>query len=348
MAVEILKDTSSIGPQWPPMESSFNRIKGINNTGVIRDTNKFYDTVTEVKSILERQMGSAGKDGMIDRLSVRLIVENDIWYENISLLEDLGEVIIPLEGASRQFENSSIIYLGKNSSTRCSDEGDLNNAISNVNIAVQQSAVSYSQAIDRATRQGFTLEILDTSKRMLDSNLHDQITNLYRRFGWEKTEVLDILSKPLNVIAVARDGNQIVSAGIGEINAIRLGDGSCLRIVEITEAATAEGYQKKGLYSSVASKLMVELAHMSKSYAVDGGPIDLVFGECNGNEQGVLKAVKSLGRTFSYEVVKRGGLPFKGYLPQHVPIAGAPRKTQYNDLFPAFITNKKLLSLADK
>lgn len=66
------------------------------------------------------------------------------------------------------------------------------------------------------------------------------------------------------------------------------------------------------------------------------------------NEQGVLKAVKSLGRTFSYEVVKKASLPFKGYLPQHVPIAGAPRNTQYNDLFPAFITKGKLMLLAQK
>ena len=83
---------------------------------------------------------------------------------------------------------------------------------------------------------------------------------------------------------------------------------------------------------------MMELA-MNKSQ------IDLIFGECNGNELGVLNTAKSLGRTFSYEMVTREPLPFKGFLPQHVPIAGQPRNTPYNDLFPAHITRDRLFLL---
>lgn len=340
------KDTSSIGPQWPPKESSFNRIKGIDNRGVIRDTNRFIDTVDEVKSIISTHIDNP--EVAIDRLSIRLIVENDVWYENLDQLGELGEVIIPLAGTNPDFENSSIIYLGSNSASRHSDESDLENAISNVNIAIKKEEVSFPVAINRATDQGFELSILQLSDRMISHDIQNQMAQLYKRFGWEKQDVIDILSKPLNIIAVARFGDEIVSAGIAEVSSVNFGDCTSLRMAEITEAATAENYQKKGLYSSVASKLMLELADLSLTNRIDGGQIDLVFGECNGNEQGVLKAVKSLGRTFSYEVVKKANLPFKGYLPQHVPIAGAARNTQYNDLFPAFITKVKLMSLAQR
>lgn len=340
------KDTSSIGPQWPPRESSFNRIKGIDNRGVIRDCNNFIDSINEVRKLISTHISNP--ESKIDRLSVRLIVENDIWYENLDQIEDLGEVIIPLEGANPAFENTSIIYLGANSTSRQSDESDLENAIGNVNIATQKVEVSFSEAINRATDQGFELSILQLSDRMVNDNIQFQMSELYKRFGWEKQDVRDILSKPLNIIAVAKFGDEIVSAGIAEVSSVNLGDCTSLRMAEITEAATSEKFQKKGLYSSVAARLMVELSDISIRNGIDGGKIDLVFGECNGNEQGVLKAVKSLGRTFSYEVVKKANLPFKGYLPQHVPIAGAPRKTQYNDLFPAFITNQKLMSLAQR
>ena len=340
------KDTSSIGPQWPPKESSFNRIKGIDNRGVIRDSNTFIDTVDEVKKLISTHIDNP--EDAIDRLSIRLIAENDVWYENLDQVVDLGEVIIPLSGTNSAFENSSIIYLGANSASRLSDECDLEKAFNNVGIATQKEEVAFSEAINRATGQGFELSILQLSDRMISIDIQNQMALLYKRFGWEKQDVIDILSKPLNIIAVARFGDEIVSAGIAEVSSVNFGDCTSLRMAEITEAATAENYQKKGLYSSVASKLMIELVDLSLNNRIDGGQIDLVFGECNGNEQGVLKAVKSLGRTFSYEVVKKANLPFKGYLPQHVPIAGAARNTKYNDLFPAFITKKKLMSLAQR
>lgn len=349
MAIELeRKDTSSIGPQWPPEESSFNRVKGIDSRGVIRDSNRFHDAISEVRSLIDKHISLDNPECKTDRLSIRVIVENDIWYENLDLFSDLGEVIIPLEGTNADFENSSIIYLGANSSNRQPDETDLQKAISNVSTAIQKSEVSFPDAIARANDQGFELSILQLSDRMVNNEVQDQMAYLYERFGWEKQDVLDILSKPLNIIAIARHGNEIISAGIAEVSSINLQDNTSLRMAEITEAATSEKYQKRGLYSSVAAKLMVELANLSAQNAINGGKIDLVFGECNGNEQGVLKAVKSLGRTFSYEVVQRANLPFKGYLPQHVPIAGAPRNTPYNDLFPAFINNKKLLVLAQK
>jgi hypothetical protein len=325
------RDTSSIGPQWPPNKSSFNRIKGIYTNGVVRDSKTFVSVVNNIKDLATQQT-------KIDRLSIRVIADNNVWRENSPMLEGIGEVIMPLDGTSDVFSNSSILYLGINSPERQSDNNDLRKAINNVECAIRKKPVSFIEAINRVCNQGFYLSILTLSDRSTNNEIINQMTELYKRFGWERSDVVEILGKPNNIIAIAKNNNEIVSAGIAEISTIQLQDNSRLRMAEITEAATDERYQKKGLYSSVVAKLMMELA-MNESQ------IDLVFGECNGNELGVLNTARSLGRTFSYEIATREQLPFKGFLPQHVPIAGQPRNTPYNDLFPSYITKDRLTLL---
>ncbi len=128
---------------------------------------------------------------------------------------------------------------------------------------------------------------------------------------------------------------------------IHLGDGSALRIVEFTEAATLKSHQGRGLYSAICATLMLELARRSRAGELDGGALDVAFGESSGHDLGVLIAAIRLGRTFSRQVVGERDLPFPGYLPQHVPIAGAPRSTRYNDLFPTFLSRRGLYEFAD-
>lgn len=341
MVHEKLTDTSSIGPQWPPKESSFNRIKGI-NTSIIRGTAQLAETIDVVQKLKEEYIDS--DSGPIDRLSIRIIVDNYVLIQNLPLLEGIGEAVIPLSGTNPAFEHTSLLYLGCNSESRQSDKNDLKKAISNVETAARIELVSLEAAIKRANMQGFSVSILGVSDKITSLEVHEQMTKLYRKFGWKKKDVLDILSKPQNIIAVASIDGAIVSAGIAEVSAVNFQDGSKLRMAEITEAATDEKFLRKGLYSSVAARLMVELVNLSRSNQIDGGQIDFAYGECNGNELGVLKAVKSLGRTFSFETCRRLALPFKGYLSQHVPIAGAARNTPYNDLFPAYITREMLLA----
>ena len=61
--------------------------------------------------------------------------------------------------------------------------------------------------------------------------------------------------------------------------------------------------------------------------------------------KGVLKVVKFQGRTFAAEVGGQYGFPNSGMLPQQVPISGAERNTEYNDLLPAFLTRLQLYAL---
>ncbi|MEO1084495.1 MAG: hypothetical protein AAFY88_09650, partial [Acidobacteriota bacterium] len=120
-----------------------------------------------------------------------------------------------------------------------------------------------------------------------------------------------------------------------------------LRMAEFTEAATLARHQGQGLYSAVAATLMLELARRSRSKAVLGGELDLGFGECSGHDLGVLIAARRLGRQFARTASRDRGWPFKGFLPQHVPIAGAPRSTRFNDLFPTYFSRRALYQFAD-
>lgn len=326
----------SIGPRWPPRESSFNRIKAIYNLGIIDSNDSLCSAID-----LIMQHSNELKDGGKDRLSARLFVTDKTLINNIRILGPIGEGIIPLSGTSPEFEGTNIIYLGINLDSRRSHQDDLSKAIVNVENAIKRDVGGYESIVNRAKNQGYKLETL-TDETKNDPDTQNQMAKLYERFGWSKDDVLKILSKETNIIAVARQGDKIASAGIAETLKLDFTTGQVFRMAEITEAATDEAHQGKGLYSSVAATLMYELNDRSNNNQIFGDKIDLAFGECNGNEPGVLNAVKSLGRTFSYEVSKNLGLPFKGYLQQHVPIAGAPRLTLYNDLFPAFITRSSI------
>ena len=116
-------------------------------------------------------------------------------------------------------------------------------------------------------------------------------------------------------------------------------------MVEITEAATRDDHARNGLYTAVSSTLLLEIAGRSRQGSLLNGEIDVIFGECNGNALGVLKTVKTQGRTLAVEVSESLGFPGTGMLEQHVPISGAPSDTPYNDLFPAYLTRERLYEL---
>lgn len=322
----------SIGPRWPPKESSFNRIKAIYNVGIV-DSNESLSSVLELINENVEKLGESGKD----RLSARLFITDNCLIRNLHRFEDIGEALIPLSGTSREFDKTNIVYLGVNLHSRLSNSSDLSRSITNVENAIARGTGNYKLIVERAKLQGYSLQTLSKEAKN-DANVQEQMIQLYKRFGWSKEDVVEILSKDTNIIAVAQIGEKIASAGIAETLKLDFVSGPIFRMAEITEAATDEKHQGKGLYSAVAATLMYELNQRSNNHMIFGDKLDLAFGECNGNEPGVLNAVKSLGRTFTFEVSRNLNLPFKGFLQQHVPIAGAPRSTPYNDLFPAFIS----------
>lgn len=340
-----MADTSSIGPQWPPRETSHGRVKGIDNRGIVRGEEHLADLLGRLESFA-REAAAGGAD----RISIRALVADELIEAHREQLGRFGEAIVPLESGG-ELEGCSLLYLGWNGEDRRSAGEDVARALANIETAAARHRRRPAEIRERVESQGFALQVLSMEERLGNDRIKDDIARLYRRFGWSAEDTLQILGHEQSLIAVGFEGEgerrEVVSAGIAELSRIELGDGVPLRIVEFTEAATLKSHQGRGLYSAICAILMLELARRSRAGALDGGALDVAFGESSGHDLGVLIAAIRLGRTFSRQVVQERGLPFPGYLPQHVPIAGAPRSTRFNDLFPTFLSRRALYEFAD-
>lgn len=330
-------ETSSIGPQWPPERSSFGRIKGIDNRKPISTKELLLEDIGAVNELIATI--NSHPDG-VSRLSIRLVVEDTLLKQNYGLIRSLGEVIIPLFGTQSNLDETDIVYLAHNSSERISNPKDLAYAKGNLAAALTRIPLSCKTTLERAKRGGYDLKVLSMQERSHDEPVQNQMSDLYARFGWETGQVMELLQNSANIIAVALCGELIVSAGVAETSKVDFETEQYLVMTELTEAATRAEHQGKGLYTAVAATLMRELADNGSN----GNKIGLVFGECNGLAGGVLNAAKSLGRTISVETIEHWKAPFSGYLQQHVPIEtpSYERATEYNDLFPAFISRDGL------
>lgn len=337
---EILSSTSSIGPQWPPAKASFERIKGFYNIGIIESKLELLGLLDETQKI-GKQLDLLED---VSRVSIRAVVKDNLLADNHDLLTDHGEAIVSLDGDQSAFTGTSILYLGYNKNERQSHPDDLDVCFKNLRIALNKPLRSASEAIGIIENKGYCVGVLDYDERTQNESILCQVASLYRRFGWEKDDVDELLRNRNNLIAVAKDKDVIIGAGIAEMSLINIGGNNglphSLRMVELTEAATEERYAGQGLYSAVSGSLLIKLYLLSKKRQILGGSVDLIFGECNGSNTGILCVAKSQGRIFAYEDSLKRGLPLKGVLLQHVPIAGdGNRRTRYNDLFPLAMTS---------
>ena len=343
-----MTDTSSIGPQWPPRGTSHGRVKGIDNRGIVREPGQLADLC----GVLERFADGAAAERAAgaDRISIRALVADELIEAHRDLLAPFGEAIVPLESGG-ELEGCSLLYLGWNGAERLSAPEDVGRALANIEMAVQRRRRRPIEILQRVQEQGFALHVLSMEERTENARIEADVARLYRRFGWSLEDTRQILRHEASLIAVGFEGEgeqrEVVSAGIAELSRIDLHDGVALRITEFTEAATRQSHQGRGLYSAICATLMLELARRSRRSELAGGALDVAFGESSGHDLGVLIAAIRLGRTFSRQVVQERHLPFPGYLPQHVPIAGAPRSTRYNDLFPTFLSRRALYEFAD-
>lgn len=322
--------TSSVGALWPPEIASFNRIKGIYTPGVIQDE-------AGIQAILKAiaKGKEAFRRGGITRISLRAIIDADFLRRRASndpWIDSLVEAQIPLRGTQPVFQDSSLVYFGVNHRSRQPIPGEIRRYLSDLTDTLRYDQGPPEQSLSRVREGGYSIGILSGPP---SDEVIDQVSLLYERFGWSRQEVIEILNKEDSVIAAASIDGQIVSAGIVEMAEIPIGEDK-LRVAEITEAATNGEHAEKGLYTAVSTLLLIELADRSRRGEIFGGEIDLVYGECNGNAPGVLRTARKQGRLFAYE---ESGT---GILFQHAPIAGLPKLTMYNDLFPTYLTRDAL------
>lgn len=333
--------TSSVGGFWPPERASFERIKGIYTPGIVRSSDSLNHITGEIEKAREIF------DGEVSRVSLRAVVDVDFLKvaARSESFRPLIEAVIPLNGTQAAFENTALVYFGLNHSTRQPIQKELERYMDNLGEASSHVILTPREIRRRAEEKGYDIKIL--SKQAVTEECVEQVALLYGRFGWTRNEVSTILHNTNNIIGIAVKDGSIVSAGIAEMARIPIG-GNNLRIVEITEAATLDEHAKNGLYTAVSSGLLEELSKRSRSGGVLDGEADLIYGECNGNALGVLKTAHIQGRRFAKDAGSELGFSDSGVLPQHVPIAGLPIDTPYNDLFPAFMTREDLYRIYSK
>lgn len=325
--------TSSVGGGWPPTEASFNRIKGFYN--------RIIQTNAELDEIISQTTEQIQDTTEATRITLRAIVNRDLLV-NKNYDGSIIEAAIPLSGTRSELENTVLIYLGHNQEERSTIQSEVERFRENLAITETTQQRNFDEIINRVETNGYELSILEISENIEEREIViDEMTKLYKRFGWNREEVNELLNSENNIISVARYEGRIVSAGIAEVGSIPLEE-SCLRVAEITEAATQEEHGRNGLYTAVSSILLREIAERSKRNEINGGEVDLVYGECNGNAIGILNTMRIQGRIFSADISEELGLQNEGMLIQHVPIDGEPRQTEYNDLFPAFIVREQL------
>ena len=327
-------ETSSIGPTYPPQESSFGRIKGFEVRFVVDSDEKLKEIETMLESLVKNKMNSE-----ITRVSYRFLCSRKVLRKSKKFLSKWGESVFSL-GGSEDFDGLYVVYAGQNSKQRRSDNSDMKKSSNNIESALRRPRKKFKEIIKRVEDQGYSIESVSHTTRKIDSNFRSQMVSLYSRFGWSPEEVLDILENETNIIVVAKKNGQVVSAGLAERASVNVNiDGKTkeLRIAELTEAATVSEHQGKGLYTAVAATLLSSLDKLKLDEKVH-----VAFGECNSLAAGVLKAARDLNRTFAYEDSNKMRLPVKGMLTQHVPIDGPERNTMYNDLYPSYITRKNI------
>ncbi len=317
--------TSSIGHiGWPPEVATFERLRGIDNT-LVRDDLLLQERVAYLRGL--------DLSGDISRVSVRLFVDNEILAG--ADIEDLIETVIPLSGANiPALENTSIVYLGRNSLNRNTAK----------EIRAQQTdrvREIFSVRTDREdTPVNLELRNLPPGERMQE-DIVDRYFQLYGVFGWTREEIVKLLSSPENIFVSGINEGGIVSSVIAEISNINLfdpqtGDSFSLQLAEITEAATLPEYRGRGYYTAVSNELLRVLARQSRVP-------NIVYGETNLDALGALKAANRQGR----KIDPQG---FNGRcLNQNVKVDNGmngqrPVGYNYNNFLVTYISQEQLLN----
>lgn len=328
------QDTSAIGPKWPPRQTSFGRVKGFYD-GSIVETGFVLDDILQSVDGWSKRLGQSIPS---TRVSLRAVVNNELFRSRWHDLREYGEAVIDLDGTRGCFEGCSVLYLGNNHPGRHANPVDLEECFRNLNEALRHPLSSASAHVARVSSQGYVLGTLSEGDRIGNAEVVDDLALLYTPFGWARADVQALLTNKDNIISVAKFNERVVSAGIAEVAQLNLEGGEVLRMAELTDAATLPAHGGKGLYSAVSTRMLQELDGLS----LQGEGIDVVFGECNGVSLSVLKVAKSQGRTFSPQICQFRNLPFRGVLPQHVPIAGGSKNSPFNDLIPAYLTQQEV------
>ena len=350
MLHETGKSVSSIGPKWPPVRASFDRIKGIFTPGPLNTLGQFgHDFFSVFNEYAQSPLfGQKSKEGF-SRISMRAVVDNGLLTSLPRYCCNHVEAIIPLAETQPAFENHSIVYFGVNHPSRISDDHIREQNWLNVYGALEKQPKSPNDIIKKSLDRGYELDIIEDASHCSETVV-DEVYRLIERFNYDISATLEILDDPNFTLGVARKDGKIVAVGLAETNEVEIG-GNKLTMVELTEASTNKEHLGRGLYSGISTTVLQYLNKKSKALGFNGKEVDVVYGESNGSALGVLLTAAYQGRIFSTDVCRQMGFEGRGMLPLHVPILdpdedkASEEIKRNNNLFPSFINKQRLYEL---
>lgn len=320
-----VSQTSSIGANWPPIASTHNRLRGFYDRAVLRseqEVNEFADEFEAWRLNMDP----------LDRLTVRAMT----GIGNLPLLETVGlhlEAVIPLVVRN---EELAVAYIGWNGPQRRINEVYLARHHQLLSSAINR-AIDTEDRVSELAAQGFEPMIVNgTTPERRKVSLVSAFTDMYGAFGYDQSDVEQILLNPDNTIAYIAEGSRVISTSMAEKGRIAINGLSSFNIVEITEASTRIEYRRQGLYKAISGYLIQRLIEDNN----DGtSPISAIYGENNLAMPGVVFAAAENGRRFSYFDAPFFGItqPFFGILPQSFKVEDGVETRPYNDFALSYV-----------
>lgn len=315
------EQTSSIGAVWPPQDASHRRMRGFYTDRVVRtpaDAARFATIFHEQREVAERTAG-------VDRLSIRLVAHAG----TLAVLDYMG---VTVEGAlplARTEPDLVIAYTAANQPGRHMNAEHLaahrellgTAAMRGRNINGHQQRLSAhdftAHAVNRADARALTAAFAP----------------LYAPFDYGESAVTKLLGNPDNTIVYVADGERVVSTAMAEHATVQVKGLGDIRMVEITEASTHPNYRRQGLYK-IASGLLVA------QVLAENPDANVVYGESNLAQPGVIHAAHENGRRFSHFDAETYGLQGRtdfGILQQNFHIADGAETRQFNDFALSYV-----------
>jgi hypothetical protein len=306
---------SSIGPTWPPMESSNERLRAFYTVDVITSQAEADDLNTNLYDAI-RAMNDSDR---LTRVSFRVVAELGslarLQTENATI-----EAVLPITDT-----DLGVVYIGANSIDRVMDVH---------NISLHKDLLH--TAVNHIRKTSPHDVITHVANHNQAAELAPSFAPLYAMLNYNLAETEGLLRNQANTIVYVMADDKIVATAMAEHATVNIAGYGDLSLVEITEGCTLPEYRQRGLYTAVSNCLVQQLID-TRQY--DSSRIDVLYGESNLAMPGVIYAAHSNGRRFSYFDRSQLGVHNEtfGILPQNFTVNDGTETRPYNDFAVSYI-----------
>jgi len=314
---------SSVGATWPPAEATNNRIRGFYESTVETpsDINTFVSEFEHYKNDLANHPD-------FDRLSIRTVAS----LGAISAFDQAG---LAIEGAMpiRSQDELMVVYTAWNHPTRRASEEKLGEHREFLGKVATEDRDTHDKVANLNSR-GFIPRMIGPSTPEAEkAALVSRFTELYGAFGYDQSQVEELLLDPANTIAYIEDETGVISTAMAERAEIKVEGLGDLTMAEITEAFTLPRRRKEGLYMLISGYLTAQLVEGSHQ------TLDVLYGEGNLAVPGVVIAAHQNGRRLSYMDREWLGItqPNFGILEQNFHVSDGEETRRFNDFALSYV-----------